>query len=53
MINDLNLDKTSRLSQEDIDKLIDNQDHKRNAPKLASPDDILNQLEGDSQNLYR
>lgn len=51
MINDLNLDKTSRLSQEDIDKLIDNQDHKRNAPKLASPDDILNQLEGDSQNL--
>ena len=33
MINDLNLDKTSRLSQEDIDKLIDNQDHKRNAPK--------------------
>ena len=51
MINDLNLDKTSRLSQEDIDKLIDNQDHKRNAPKLASPNDILNQLEGDSQNL--
>ena len=51
MINDLNLDKTSRLSQEDIDQIIDNQDNKRKTPKLASPDDILNQLEGDSQNL--
>ena len=52
MINDLNIDKTSRLSQDDIDKLIDNQDtRKRTQPKLATPEDIVNELEEDSQNL--
>ena len=52
MINDLNIDKTSRLSQDDIDLLIDNQDtRRREAPKLSSPEDIINELEVDSQNL--
>ena len=53
MINDLNLDKTSRLSQEDIDRLIDNQDNKsrKAGPKLATAADVENEIESSSDHL--
>jgi hypothetical protein len=50
MIKELGVDKQSRLSQDDIDKLIDNSDNtSRNKPKLVNQTEIEDMIENTSK----